>query len=101
MKHWNNTPLGVWSALAVFFTVSGAVVPASETNVESQLRVLQQQNDALQSQLHQQQDLIQSLSLEVAGIRHANEKRDAETKYENASEPSAASGGSKWFSKIQ
>src|SRR5262245_59962638 len=104
MKHWNNTPLGVWSVLAVLFILGGATVRAGETNVESQLRTLQQQNDALQSQLRQQQELIQSLSQEVQEIRRANEKRDAnleEMKSDKDGEQAAASSGSKWFSKIQ
>jgi hypothetical protein len=104
MKHWNNTPLGVWSALAVLFTMSGAPVRAGETNVESQLRVLQEQNDALQSQLRQQQELIQSLSREVEDIRRANEKRDTsleEMKYEKSGDQPATSGRPKFFGKIQ
>jgi hypothetical protein len=52
---------------------------AADTNVENQLRALEQQNEALQSQLRRQQELIDSLRNDVAGIRQANEQRDAES----------------------
>ncbi len=58
-----------------------ARVPASyaaDTNLETQLRLLQQQNEALQSQLHQQQELIESLRKDVDGIHKAEDQRNAE-----------------------
>jgi hypothetical protein len=70
-----------------------AVSYAADTNIELQLRLLQQQNEALQSQLHQQQELIESLRRDVAGIHQANEQRDAEMKIEKtaAGEPEPSS----------
>jgi hypothetical protein len=55
-----------------------AALRAADTNIESQLRALQQQNDLLQTQLHQQQELIDSLRREVGEIRQAGVQRDAE-----------------------
>jgi hypothetical protein len=52
---------------------------ATDTNIESQLRMLQQQNEALQNQLHQQQELIDSLRRDVAEIHKADDQRNAET----------------------
>jgi hypothetical protein len=56
------------------------------------LQALQQQNELLQSQLHQQQELIESLRRDVAGIHEANEARDTEVKNEKgaAQEPAEA-----------
>jgi hypothetical protein len=70
---------------------------AADTNVETQLRLLQQQNDALQSQLHEQKELIESLRRDVAGIHKDAEKRDAEVQSEKgagaaAEEPSKSAG---------
>ena len=56
----------------------GRTVAAGETNTEERLRLLQKQNDALQEQLRQQQELINTLNRDVAKIRQASEKRDAE-----------------------
>ncbi|HWD94553.1 MAG TPA: hypothetical protein VG938_19650 [Verrucomicrobiae bacterium] len=61
-----------------------AALNAADTNIETQLRALQQQNEALQSQLHQQQELIDSLRRDVTGIRQSNEQRDAELKDDKA-----------------
>ena len=77
MKLWNIAALGVWSGLAVGWTAGIGGVRAAETNAESQMRLLQQQNDALQAQVRKQQELIESLGREVAEIRQTNEKRDA------------------------
>jgi hypothetical protein len=77
MKHWKYVPLEVWTALACLFAI-GPIAKASETNVENQLHLLQQQNDSLQHQLRQQQEMIDSLSREVAGIRQGNQKRSVE-----------------------
>jgi hypothetical protein len=65
----------------------GTALYATDTNVEAQLRLLQQQNETLQSQLHQQQELIESLRRDVAGIRKADEQRDSEIRNGKAAEP--------------
>ena len=51
---------------------------AADTNVESRLEALQQQNEALQSQLRQQQQLIDSLQRDVAKIHQADDQRDTD-----------------------
>jgi hypothetical protein len=72
----------LWSLLLAFIFARASASYAADTNIETQLRLLQQQNELLQSQLHQQQELIESLGRDVAGIRQANEQRDAELKHE-------------------
>jgi hypothetical protein len=51
---------------------------AAITNIESQLQTILQQNAALQSQLHEQQKLIDSLRQDVATLHHADEQRSAD-----------------------
>lgn len=79
MKHWKTTTPMVWTALAFLFA-SGAAVRATDTNVERQLQLLQQQNDALQSQLQKQQELIDALRREVTDIRETTTQRGDEIK---------------------
>ncbi len=77
-----------------------AALHASESNVESQLQLLEQQNQVLQNQLHEQQELIDSLRHDVTEIREANKKREAEsaeTRNESA-EPAQAAASSGGFS---
>src|SRR3954463_160980 len=54
-----------------------ATSSAVDTNVEVQVRLLQQQNEVLQSQLREQKELIESLRNDVANIRK-DQQRDAE-----------------------
>jgi hypothetical protein len=84
MARRKTTTFLVWTLLLALFFARTALSYAAETNVEAQLRLLQQQNEALQSQLRQQQELIESLRRDVAGIHQANEQRDAEMKNEKA-----------------
>lgn len=79
MKHWKTATPMVWTALAFLFA-SGAAVRAADSNVESQLRLLQQQNDTLQSQLQKQQELIDALRREVTDIRETTTRRADEIK---------------------
>jgi len=84
------------SLLSALCLARPAVSYAVDTNLESQLRLLQQQNEALQSQLHEQQELIESLRKDVAGIHKAQEERDAQLANEKAaieSEQSSKTGG--------
>ena len=74
----------LWTLSLALFFARAAGSHAADTNVEIQLRLLQQQNEALQSQLRQQQELIESLRRDVAGIHQANEQREAEMKNEKA-----------------
>lgn len=76
MKPWKSAALALWTALVFLFPFTEAS-SGSETNLEGQVQQLREQNDALQTQLRQQQQLIQNLSREVAVIRQANDKRDA------------------------
>jgi hypothetical protein len=86
----------VWIGIAVICFTFGRAAAAGETNTEERLRLLQKQNDALQEQLHQQQELINTLNRDVAKIRQASEKRDAEVEQlksdtkENESAPAHA-----------
>ena len=57
---------------------------AADTNLESRLQALQEQNESLQSQLRQQQQLIDSLQRDVAKIHQADDQRDAEMENEKA-----------------
>ena len=77
VKHWNISALGVWGGLAVGLTAGTVQLRADETNTETRIRLLQEQNDALQTQVRKQQELIDSLGREVSEIRKANDKRDA------------------------
>ena len=72
----------VWMLLPAFCVAGVTASYAADTNVESQLRLLQQQNEILQSQLRQQQELIESLRHDVADIRKNDDQRDAELKNE-------------------
>lgn len=74
----SNITRGVWAGLIVMSLASVRAASAGETNTEERLRLLQQQNDALQEQLRQQREQIDTLNREVAKIRQANDKRDAE-----------------------
>jgi hypothetical protein len=69
-----------WTLLMAHFWMCPALSHASDTNIEAQLRALQLQNESLQSQLRQQQEVIDSLRRDVTGIREANEQRDSEMK---------------------
>jgi len=77
----------VWTPLLALVFARGAVAFAADTNIEGQLRMLQQQNESLQSQLHQQQELIESLRRDVAAIHKSDEQRDAELKNEKTPAP--------------
>jgi hypothetical protein len=100
MKHRTLATLGVCSGLAVF--AFDAELRAEGTNVEQQLRLLQQQNDAFQSQLRQQQEVIESLKHEVDEMRQSTKKRDAEIEQikDNQAPDQAAAGGMK-LGKVQ
>jgi hypothetical protein len=78
MKHRHSTAPALWVGLALFFFDHGGVLRADEPSTESQLRSLQQQNEALQNQLRQQQELINSLSNSVTQIQHSSVQRDQE-----------------------
>lgn len=77
----------LWTLLLALLFARVTAAEAADTNIESQLRTLQQQNELLQSQLRQQQEVIDSLRRDVAGIHAANEQRDAEIVKERASAP--------------
>jgi len=74
----------LWAPLLALSFAQGTAAFAVETNVEIRLQMLQQQNEALQSQLHQQQELIESLRRDVAAIHKSDEQRDAALKNEKA-----------------
>ncbi|HEX4265033.1 MAG TPA: hypothetical protein VH597_11895 [Verrucomicrobiae bacterium] len=80
-----RTPL-----LALCFA-RAAAVSAADTNIEVQLRALQQQNEALQSQLHQQQEVIDILRRDVAGIHQADDQRAADLKQATVNESTESS----------
>src|SRR6185369_6011455 len=65
-----------WIFPAAFLLACSPLLRADETNVETRLRLLQQQNDALQSQLRQQQELIDSLRREVGEIRRVTAQQE-------------------------
>jgi hypothetical protein len=89
VKHRTMNTLGVYSGLIVF--AFSAELRADSTNVEEQLRVLQQQNETFQSQMRKQQELIDSLSREVENMRQSAKDRDAEAERMKADEQPAAS----------
>jgi len=97
MARRKTSAFALWTLLLALSFARAAMSYAADTNIEMQLRLLQQQNEALQSQLHQQQELIESLRRDVAGIHQANEQRDAEMKIEKTAaaepEPSAKPSG--------
>lgn len=64
--------------LVLWLARAGQVFAVTDTNIESQLQALQQQNEMLQKQLRQQQEVIDSLRHDVAGIQ-ASQQRDAAT----------------------
>jgi len=91
MARRKTSAFALWTLLLALSFARAAVSYAADTNIELQLRLLQQQNEALQSQLHQQQELIESLRRDVAGIHQANQQRDAEMKIEKTAAAEAES----------
>jgi hypothetical protein len=65
--------------LALWFTRVGQAFAGTDTNIEAQLQALQQQNETLQKQLREQQEVIDSLRRDVAGIRQSNVRLDTAT----------------------
>jgi hypothetical protein len=102
MKHWKYVPFEMWTALACLIA-TGPVLNAAETNVESQLQLLQQQNESLQNQLRKQQGMIDSLSREVAGIRQENQQRATDVAQGKPADASERNSGLTGFSlgKVQ
>ena len=104
MKQWNITALGVWGGLVVCLTSGGIAPGADETNTENRLRLLQEQNDALQTQVRKQQELIDGLSREMAEIRKSGAKAEPDTASSgpgNADSTAASSPGGSGFGKLQ
>ena len=97
-----TTAFALRTPLLALCLARAAAMNAADTNIETQLRALQQQNEALQSQVHQQQELIDALRHDVAGIRQANEQHDAEIQNEKAAvaEPEAAKSSGFNFGKV-
>src|SRR5512136_2878282 len=62
--------------LALWFARVGQLFAGTDTNIESQLQALQQQNETLQKQLREQQEVIDTLRRDVAGIRQSTIQRD-------------------------
>lgn len=90
MACWKTNFAAFWALPPALCLAQATACRAADTNIESQLHLLQQQNELLRSQLHQQQELIDSLQHDVAEIHKAGEQRDAEMK--EATEPSKAAG---------
>lgn len=83
--------------LAFWFARATQAYALADTNVESQLHALEQQNEALQNQLRQQQELIDSLRHDVAEIRD-NKQHEADTSMKGTvTEPAEATTGSSGF----
>jgi hypothetical protein len=78
MARPGSTALALRAPLLVLYCACAVLSRAAETNIESRLEALQQRNDVLQSQLHQQQEVIESLKRDVADLHKANEQRDAD-----------------------
>src|SRR5215469_10334282 len=77
MTH-GNTP-GIALRVCIILSMGGMTgFSATETNIEDRLRALEEQNQVLQSQVRQQQDTIQALTRDLAGIRAANSNQQTE-----------------------
>ena len=63
--------------LALWFARVTQAFASTDTNIEAQLQALQQQNETLQKQLHEQQEVIDSLQRDVAGIRQSSQQQNA------------------------
>lgn len=75
MARRKSIPLFLCAGLAATLGIAcGQSQDAGQTNIASQVLLLQQQNEALQSQLQKQQHLIEVLSGEVGEIRTAAER---------------------------
>lgn len=85
--------------LALWFTRAGMVHASTDTNIAAQLQALQQQNEVLQKQLREQQDVIDTLQRDVAGIRQSNMQREisAGAAQPDALEQAGAASGSGTF----
>jgi uncharacterized coiled-coil protein SlyX len=72
---------------------------ADETNIDRALHLLQQQNETLQSQLRQQQQMIESLNRAVAELKQAGALRDRELQdvKETVKEPEESARSSRGF----
>lgn len=103
--HSRDTHVLCTLLLAIWFARATEAYALSGTNVESQLQALKQQNETLQNQLRQQQEVIDALRRDVAGIRQANEQRVADTTAvpAPANEPAGSFGSSigGYFGKVQ
>lgn len=84
---WRKTITFTVRTLLVALPTCATVSRASDTNIEAQLHTLQLQNEALQTQLRHQQEVIDSLRRDVTGIQKDNEQRDAEMKNAAADAP--------------
>ncbi len=100
MKHRPLTTHALWVGLVVLFSCGNSERCAAESTTENQLRLLQQQNEALQTQLRQQQELINSLSNSVSEIRSTTTQRNQEMEdlKNNAPAPETASTSKSGFS---
>ena len=77
MTHGNT--LGFALRVCIVLSLGGQTgFSASETNTEDRLRVLEEQNQILQSQLRQQQDKIEALTRDLAGVRTANSNQQTQ-----------------------
>jgi hypothetical protein len=82
MAHSKSFRDGLCACLVIGFTLTGTRTRAQDSaDTKEQLRLLQQQNSALQEQLRKQQSLIESLTRKVNGIEEANDKRGRELQH--------------------
>ena len=70
--------LTFWIFLGMLLTASGLTLPAAETNFTGQIQQLLQDNAAMRAQMQKQQELIETLTREVAQIHKSDAQRDGE-----------------------
>jgi hypothetical protein len=80
VPHRQTAPLTIWICLGMLLTGRAVSLRAAETNLAVQVQELLQDNSAMRAQMQKQQELIDTLTHEVAKIRKVETERDGESR---------------------
>src|SRR3954468_9731257 len=94
-----NNAFTFWIVLGVCLSVGSASLRAGETNFSADIQRLLQDNAAMRAQMQKQQEVIETLTHEVAKIHKSESERDGELgRLKNdLKEPEAASAAGTGF----
>src|SRR5882724_11335184 len=95
-----NNAFTFWMVLGTSLAVCSVSLPAVETNFTSQIQQLLQDNAAMRAQMQKQQQVIETLTHEVAQIHQSEAQRDRELGHlkNEIKEPEAAPAAATGFS---